>query len=984
MPILTPLLFRPFYLLPKPITLGILVACGFVSSANAVPILPAFVFDELWSTGESDDQTDDDPFANLDEELPSVPAIDERAVAQKLARLKAQHNTSDTPVFATFNQLDNKVSSTPLARLGSTTNPIGLTKDLLPEPTQPSTTQGLDPNQYLPAYQTSELPPTVLPSVEVVKKPPSLLKQTYRKVFKDGIPALERLSANIYVAKLTETQDNPPKKSQTPPTNDPADELGLFDDELWQFENEKLAELTNQTQNLQLTKADLGVEPFRNIANALANINENSVADFGTSIPRLTETIHNASRAVGFYDTKFHLKQEKDGKLAVVITQVGDPVKVASSVVDIRGAGATTQAFTKLKNTATPAIDTPFHHGDYETTKSAITQASSEHGFFDGKWLNHSADVLLPDNTADISLVYDTGEQYAFDEVIFFTIDPETGQLTQDPNKLPVNLSLLKKLVNFKSSDPFDRKKVIKLSNELLATRYFNTANVEVVLPEQVPANVDFVQETASESPPNAPDEGVIVDGLPDEGLPILQPAATTVTDENGQLLATISPIDFAPSQAIIEKVNLVKNKADRLLASPNDRILDESDKKSTTILGQISDVIQLIAQKILPDESKDIKPILADGETLPTLQNRKTGNQVFLDKKIPLYVFVSAEKPKDMQLGVGYGTNSGIRFTTRYENHLMNKKGFQSGVEIGLGKNSQTANLYASRPMNHPLNDKSTANLKFSQQNSTLSGFDLTTKTAEVGLSRTRIQENSWHRTYSLRYRLDALDTNAPTSVWGELPVQFLASGTHQEAFLAGFAMNKSTQLNSNLVAPTGYRQSYSLELGAKGVGNDSHLAILRAGINGVYSFGNNQWGENRKHQLIGRADFGYLWASDFTQVPYRLRFFAGGDQSVRGYDSESLSPVSSGGYLTGGQILATVGTEYSYEFMDSIRAAAFADMGNAYDKQLTTEGKLGVGLGIRYASSIGTVKLDIATNLNDKDQKRNIHLHFLAGLPF
>lgn len=1026
---------------PKTRTLWLALATlGATASVSvmAVPVLPVVVFDNLL-TPEETKPVAPPTFDDLTDELLPAPAIDAAAVDKRLSDIKNLYqnstptatNDETAPTFAIFNQLDGKTDSqTPIARLRATTPPVGLDlvgfvpKKDLPAPNADETTsdtatnntpttaptitptpnastyQPIDPDEYLPAYKASELPQAVAPdAVQVVKKPPSVLKKAYHKVFGSGT-WVDKLNAKIYLAIPNETAQS--EAVNLVDDNKQTDDLTIFGDN-WQFENDRLASINIYNQNVQLKPVDTAIEPFKNIANALANIDEESVADFANARSRLQETIVNASRAVGYYDVAFDIKQQQNGDLSVIVYNVGDPVAVSSQVVDIRGAGANLPSFATIKQDAKPVVGQPLHHGNYEATKTTIDQNSLEHGFFDGRWLNNSVDVVLPDNTADISLVYDTGEQYVFDEVVFFTMDPKTGQLTTDPDKLPVNLPLLQKMVGFKPNQPFVRSQVTKLSNELNATRYFNASNVETVLPNAQGAGLDFVQGAGTQNEPNeahnAPTASTVANQSSDE-LPILTPmgndtntdnadnadnANTVIMDDNGQPIATISPIDFSPSQAIVEKVGLVKAKAERLLNSPDDRVLDENDKQATSLLGQVSDVIQKIAKQILPDESKDAKPTLADGEAPPILANKKSAEQVFFDKKVPLYVFVVADKPKDAQIGVGWGSDSGARLTGKYENNLMNKKGFQSGVEVGVARHQKSVNAYISRPLTHPVNDKSTASIKFEQNDirQSVAGFDVQTNTVETALARMRIKENSWHRNYYLRYRLDDLKTNAPTAILQDLPVRFLESGTKQQALLAGYSMSKSVQ--NSLTAPTqGYRQSYAVEMGGQGVGSDANMVFLRAGLGGVYSFGNNQWGEKRANQLVGRVDLGYLWTDDFDKVPYSLRYFAGGDQSVRGYSTQSLSPVSTNGYLTGGQALAVGAVEYNREIKEGLRVAAFADVGSAYDKNFSNDTKFSLGLGVRYASPVGTVRVDIAKGVADKEQKTPVRLHFLIGLPF
>ena len=102
---------------------------------------------------------------------------------------------------------------------------------------------------------------------------------------------------------------------------------------------------------------------------------------------------------------------------------------------------------------------------------------------------------------------------------------------------------------------------------------------------------------------------------------------------------------------------------------------------------------------------------------------------------------------------------------------------------------------------------------------------------------------------------------------------MDFVNGKPSQEALLAGVAVHKTVA--DNLVNPMrGYRQRYSLEVGSSGLVSDANMAIARAGISGVYSFGDNAYGSNRAHQMTGGIQAGYIWSDNFNHVPYRLRF--------------------------------------------------------------------------------------------------------------
>ncbi len=149
--------------------------------------------------------------------------------------------------------------------------------------------------------------------------------------------------------------------------------------------------------------------------------------------------------------------------------------------------------------------------------------------------------------------------------------------------------------------------------------------------------------------------------------------------------------------------------------------------------------------------------------------------------------------------------------------------------------------------------------------------------------------------------------------------------------------------------------------------------MAILTAGWRFIYSLG-----ENDDHQFVGRSDLSYIFTDDFDKVPYNLRFFAGGDQTIRGFDYKSLSPEEYG-YKVGGQGLAVGSLEYNYQFKDGWRAALFSDFGNAYDEKFKNDTAYSVGVGIRWKSPIGPIRLDVASGISDDNHP--IRLHFFIG---
>lgn len=86
--------------------------------------------------------------------------------------------------------------------------------------------------------------------------------------------------------------------------------------------------------------------------------------------------------------------------------------------------------------------------------------------------------------------------------------------------------------------------------------------------------------------------------------------------------------------------------------------------------------------------------------------------------------------------------------------------------------------------------------------------------------------------------------------------------------------------------------------------------------------------------HRLLGRVQFGGSATNGYkNNIPPSLRFFAGGDQSVRGYDYQTLSPKNSDGDRIGGRYLVAGSVEYQYSITEKWRLATFVDQGNAFN---------------------------------------------------
>ena len=130
-----------------------------------------------------------------------------------------------------------------------------------------------------------------------------------------------------------------------------------------------------------------------------------------------------------------------------------------------------------------------------------------------------------------------------------------------------------------------------------------------------------------------------------------------------------------------------------------------------------------------------------------------------------------------------------------------------------------------------------------------------------------------------------------------------------------------------------------------------------------------------------IARAEVAQIFAADQVGLPEKLRYRAGGDESVRGYGFENLGPVDIYGNPTGGKVMASASVELAHAILRSmpeLLGAGFFDLGQAAPSWAAFKPNYGYGLGLRYRSPLGTLRLDVAR----AHQPQTWRLHFSVGI--
>jgi translocation and assembly module TamA len=135
----------------------------------------------------------------------------------------------------------------------------------------------------------------------------------------------------------------------------------------------------------------------------------------------------------------------------------------------------------------------------------------------------------------------------------------------------------------------------------------------------------------------------------------------------------------------------------------------------------------------------------------------------------------------------------------------------------------------------------------------------------------------------------------------------------------------------------------------------------------------------------LAGRLRGGAIFGAARGRIAPTRRFYAGGGGSVRGFGYQELGDKDADGDPLGGRSLAEASVEARYRFGD-FGAVAFVDAGQLYTSTLPTFGDMryGVGVGARYYTGFGPVRLDVARPLQRRAGEPKVAVYVSIGQAF
>ena len=320
---------------------------------------------------------------------------------------------------------------------------------------------------------------------------------------------------------------------------------------------------------------------------------------------------------------------------------------------------------------------------------------------------------------------------------------------------------------------------------------------------------------------------------------------------------------------------------------------------------------------------------------------------QIDQQERVPVDIELVPNKQHAYQFGVGAATDTGPRIKFGYKNRYLNDRGHSLNYDLSLSPVRSETQLDYIMPLHRPASQHLNIYTGYLTENTDTSEQD----TYTLGLGYTRINKPDWLQTVFLNFQREKFrvgDTEETTDL-----------------LIPGISWSK-VKADDPLYPLHGWRLQARLRAASDKLGSDVTFYQASIAAKTVFKAGPGRF--------LLRLDTGKTETDNFDNLPASVRFFAGGDNSVRGYNYQSLGPVDENGDVVGGANLLVGSVEYDIRFARRWAIAAFYDIGNAFNEN-NKDYKRGAGLGVRWISPIGPIRIDFARAL-DNDHAFQLHL--------
>jgi len=325
-------------------------------------------------------------------------------------------------------------------------------------------------------------------------------------------------------------------------------------------------------------------------------------------------------------------------------------------------------------------------------------------------------------------------------------------------------------------------------------------------------------------------------------------------------------------------------------------------------------------------------------------------------DRQVPLDVMMKPVAPHKFIFGLGYETDIGVRGSARWTDRLINRYGHHSEVYLKVSEKESLLKGEYSIPVVNPVTDRWVSTVSYEYEETATKESD------KIELETAFVRRNLEDTHFYKGFILESTEKFSVGNKADESTTLLIFGGTA-----------RFSEIEDDMFPQKGHYIFVDLRGSAQPLISDT--SFTRVNLRGRYLLG---LGKNGRLDL--RLETGAAWVDDFDLYPASLRFFAGGDDSIRGYEYQSLGPKDEDGIVEGGRQLLTGSIEVAYRVAQSWVLTGFIDAGNAYNDELDTT-YVGAGIGFRWLAPFGSLRVDLAWPVSEQPEINDARIHIGFG---
>lgn len=331
-------------------------------------------------------------------------------------------------------------------------------------------------------------------------------------------------------------------------------------------------------------------------------------------------------------------------------------------------------------------------------------------------------------------------------------------------------------------------------------------------------------------------------------------------------------------------------------------------------------------------------------------------------DLQVPLSVRLTPKPHNKYTASIGFGTDTGPRGGLGWERRRSAYPGHRINISTKSSRRLNQANAQYTLPGKNPITDR-------------------------YSLGTQIVEERQSDNKYSLRHETTVGRFQKIGNIEEILALQYLSESyrdvptqdkKHSHFLLPNFGFTWSDFTDKRSLLKTGMRVTVNLKGGTDFLLSTTNMVQVESRVKWALPL-------SKLTRLILRGSIGATGTSHFDKIPLSLRFFAGGDYSVRGYGYRSLGPrekdADGNEIVVGGRYLLLSSVEIEQKIYKKVGVAIFIDSGNAMN-HWKTHLYSGAGFGFRYETPLGPLRLDIARPLERGKHRPRIHFTFGVDL--